>query len=143
MFSVGTYFKIWGVTDKGNYAEVECSTNKKNNQTGNYETDFSSKFVRFIGEAYRKRPQPNERIKVTNCAVQNVYVKDGQMQYLKNPTYLVFDFERDVAAGQPRVSVPNANGNGYTPSAYGSPNFAQSSPNFEEITLGDDSLPFD
>lgn len=140
MFSVGTYFKIWGVTDKGNYAEVECSTNKKNNQTGNYETDFSSKFVRFIGEAYRKCPQPNERIKVTNCAVQNVYVKDGQTQYLKNPTYLVFDFERDGTAGQPRVSVPQ--GNGYMPNAYGMPNFAQNTPNFEELSEADDALPF-
>ena len=45
--------------------------------------------------------------------------------------------------GQPRVSVPNANGNTYTPSAYGTPNFAQNAPNFEEIPLGNDSdLPF-
>ena len=43
---------------------------------------------------------------------------------------------------QPRVSVPNVNGNNYTPSAYGAPNFAQSAPNFEEIPMGDDSLPF-
>lgn len=45
--------------------------------------------------------------------------------------------------GQPRVSVPNANGNNYTPSAYGAPNFANNSPNFEELTMGDSSdLPF-
>lgn len=43
--------------------------------------------------------------------------------------------------GQPRVSVPNASGNNYTPSAYGAPNFAQSSPNFEEIP-DSDGLPF-
>ena len=45
--------------------------------------------------------------------------------------------------GQPRVSVLNANGNGYMPNAYGAPNFAQNAPHFEEIPLGDDSLPFD
>lgn len=43
--------------------------------------------------------------------------------------------------GQPRVSVPNANGNNYTPSAYGSPNFANNAPNFEEIP-DSDALPF-
>jgi single-strand DNA-binding protein len=40
--------------------------------------------------------------------------------------------------GQPRVSVPNANGNNYTPSAYSGNN---STNGFEEIHL-DDSLPF-
>jgi hypothetical protein len=102
--------------------------------SGKYETDFSSKFVRFIGNAHKKSPQPNERIKVTNCAVQNVYEKDGQKQYLKNPTYLVFDFERDGEAPMP-------SGNGYMPNAYGSPNFANNAPNFEELP-DSDGLPF-
>ena len=93
MFSTGVYFKIWGVVNKGNYSEVDCSTSAKNRQTGNYETDFSSKFVRFIGNAHKKNPTVGERIKVTSCGVQNVYEKDGQRQYLKNPTYIVFDFE--------------------------------------------------
>ena len=57
MFSVGAYIKIWNVTNKGNYSEVECSSSKKNNQTQQYETDFSSKFVRFIGNAHKKSPQ--------------------------------------------------------------------------------------
>lgn len=96
MFSTGVYFKIWNVSNKGNYSEVECSTSKLNKQTQKYETDFSSKFVRFIGEAHRKNPQPNEKIKVTSCGVQNVYESNGQKQYLKNPTYIVFDFERDA-----------------------------------------------
>lgn len=130
MFSVGTYFKIWNVTDKGNYSEVECSTSAKNKMSGRYETDFSSKFVRFIGNAHKKSPQPNERIKVTNCAVQNVYEKDGQKQYLKNPTYLVFDFERDGES---------PSGNGYMPSGYGGNNAMPSG--FDDIPL-DSSLPF-
>lgn len=137
MFSTGVFFKVWGVTNKGNYSEVECSTSSKNKTTGNYETDFSSKFVRFIGNAHRKNPQPNERIKVTSCAVQNVYEKDGQRQYLKNPTYIVFDFEREDNGGQPTVSVPN--GGVYMPNAY-SGNSAPSP--FEEIPMND-SLPFD
>lgn len=43
--------------------------------------------------------------------------------------------------GQPRVSVPQTNGNGYVPNAYGSPNFANNSPNFEELP-DSDGLPF-
>ena len=108
MFSVGSYFKIWNVTNKGNYTEVECSTSAKNKMSGNYETDFSSKFVRFIGNAHKKAPQAGEKIKITNCGVQNVYEKDGQRQYLKNPTYIVFDFERDN----------EGNAGAYMPSAY-------------------------
>ena len=136
MFSTGVYFKIWGVVNKGNYSEVECSTSSKNKTTGNYETDFSSKFVRFIGNAHRKNPQPNERIKVTSCGVQNVYEKDRQRQYLKNPTFIVFDFEREDGSGQPTVSVPNVGG--YMPNAY-SGNSAPSP--FAEIPMSDD-LPF-
>ena len=47
----------------------------------------------------------------------------------------------NTQSNEPRVSVPNSNGNGYTPSAYGAPNFAQSSANFEEIP-DSDGLPF-
>ncbi len=131
MFSTGAYFKIWNVSNKGNYSEVECSTQKKDKQTGNYATDFSSKFVRFVGNAHKKSPQPNERIKVTSCGVENVYQKDGKNQYMKNPTYLVFDFERDGVAPS-----------NYMPSGYAMPDFNSNIPNFEEIGGDDASLPF-
>ena len=122
--------KVWGVNDKGNYSEVECSTNKKNRNTGNYETDFSSKFVRFVGNAHKKRPQTGEKIKLTNCGVENVYEKDGERQYLKNPTYIVFDFEREGG------NMPS--GNSYIPNAY-APDMSK----FEEIPLANESdLPF-
>ena len=129
MFSTGVYFKVWNVTNKGKYSEVDCSTRAKNKMTGNYETDFSSKFVRFIGNAHNKAPQAGERIKVTSCAVQNVYEKDGQKQYLKTPTYIVFDFERDN----------DSNAGGYIHNAYGGNN--PMSNGFEEIPM-DTSLPF-
>jgi single-strand DNA-binding protein len=48
----------------------------------------------------------------------------------------------NTQSNEPRVSVPpSASGNNYTPSAYGAPNFAQSSANFEEIP-DSDGLPF-
>lgn len=136
MFSSGAFIKVWDVVNKGNYTEVNCSSSKKNNQTGNYETDFSNKFVRFVGNAHKKNPQQGEKIKITNCGVQNVYEKNGQREYLKNPTYIVFDFERDGESGQPRVAVPQYNP--YTPNAYGG-----NTENFEPIDIADDNtLPF-
>ena len=125
MFSTGVFFKIWNVNKKDYYTEVDCSTSKKN-KDGNYETDFSSKFVRFVGNAHKKNPQPNEKIKVTSCGVQNVFERDGKKEYLKSPSYVVFDFEREGA-------TPS---DGYMPSGYsGTPS------GFEEIPLND-SLPF-
>lgn len=130
MFSTGVYFKVWNVVNKGNYSEVDCSTSKKNNQTGNYETDFSSKFVRFIGKAHQKSPQPNERIKVTSCGVQNAREVDGRREYYKNPIYIVFDFERD---NEPMVIAPPTNG--YMPNAYsGAPS------GFEPLVIPDENL---
>lgn len=128
MFSVGAYIKIWNVTNKGNYSEVECSSSKKNNQTQQYETDFSSKFVRFIGNAHKKSPQPNEKIKITNCGVQNVKINNGQREYLKNPVYIVFDFERDGSTSM--AGMP------YIPSAY-----TGNSNSFVELPM-EDGLPF-
>jgi len=136
MFSTGVFIKVWGATSKGKYTEVDCSTSKKNAQTGNYETDFSSKFVKFVGAAHNKNPQSGERLKITSCGVQNVIEKDGQRQYLKNPTYLVFDFERDNEGGAPTVSLPPMNS--YTPSAYGGGDNGFSPMDIPEDT----SLPF-
>ena len=93
MFGVNGYMTIWEVTDKGNYAEVAISSSKKNKQTGKSETDFSAKFVKFVGDAYLQRPMPEQRIKLTGCGVSNAYVKDGKTQYLKNPIYVVWGYE--------------------------------------------------
>ena len=93
-FGNGAFLKIWGVTDKGNYAEVEVSSSKKNKQTGEYETDFNSKFVRFVGDAYHCRPMKGQKIKIVECAVTNCYKgNDGKTAYLKNPNYVVFRYE--------------------------------------------------
>ena len=137
MFSTDVFIKIWDVVDKGNYYEVDCSSSKKNRQTGAYETDFSCKFVRFIGEAYRKHPAKGERVKLTSCGVQNCYERDGQKQFLKNPTFLVFDFERD---GENTYSAPprNENPKDYVPAEYLGGNGGEK---FESV-VEDDNLPF-
>lgn len=126
MFGVDVYVKIWKVTEKGNYAEVECSTSKKNRQTGKYEVDFSSKYVRFVGDAYAKRPRDGEKVKIKSCGVQNVYEKDGNKQYMKNPSFIVFDFERDGS-------------DSYVPSEYTHDN----ADGFSDVTSADEEgLPF-
>lgn len=129
-FGNGQFMKIWEVVDKGGYAEVSISSSKKNKQTNEYETDFSSKYVRFVGKAYLQRPMKGQRIKITDCAVTNVYQKNGEKQFLKNPSYVVFGFE---------LQQDGAQGNTYVPSAY----TQGSSGGFEQVSLDDSSdLPF-
>lgn len=73
----------------------------------------------------------------TNSQGQKVYVTE----IIADEIVAVGGDNAPTNGGQPRVSVPNANGNGYVPSAYGSPNFANNSPNFEELP-DSDGLPF-
>ena len=105
-FGTGQFMKIWEVTDKGGYSEVNISSSKKNKQTGKYETDFSSKYVRFVGDAYKQRPMKGQKIKIKDCAVTNVYEKNGEKQYLKNPSYVVFSYELQLEGGAFGGSAP-------------------------------------
>lgn len=92
MFAQDKYAKVWAVEDKGNYSVVELSTSQKNKKTDKYETDFSSKFVRFIGTAHElsKSLTGNERIKLGACGVTNSWDKDKQKGYTN---FLVFSYD--------------------------------------------------
>ena len=119
-FGEGNFVKIWKVVDRGNYSEVSISSNKKNKQTGEYETDFSCNFVRFCGKAHNQRPMEGQKIKLTSCSVTNCYEKDKQRVYTKNPTYCVFGYElQDSAPAAERIQ-----------------------PNWEELGAQDIDLPF-
>lgn len=91
-FRNNAYAKVWKSEDKGNYSIVELSTSKKNKQTDQYETDFSSKFVRFIGQAHTdiKNTQDGDRIKLTEVEVTNSYNKETKQGYTN---FLVYGFE--------------------------------------------------
>lgn len=98
----------------------------------------------FVGKYAKKG---NSLVVCGSLQTRNYTNSQGQKVYITEVVADEVNFAGNNNAqsngGQPRVSIPNANGNTYTPSAYGSPNFAQSSPNFEEIPLGDSSdLPF-
>lgn len=92
MFGTGNYATIWNVENKGNYSVVELSTSRKNKETGEYETDFSSKFVRFIGTAHSGAGAltRKSRIKLGNCGVSARYDKEKNKEYVN---YCVFSFE--------------------------------------------------
>jgi hypothetical protein len=81
---------------------VELSTSKKNRQTDQYETDFSNKFVRFIGSAHSQVQGliKGSSIKIGSCEVTNRYVKDKNETYIN---YLVYSFD----SLKPKKSISN------------------------------------
>jgi hypothetical protein len=101
-FRQDAYAKVWNVENKGNYSVVELSTSKKNRQTDQYETDFSNKFVRFIGSAHSQVQGliKGSSIKIGSCEVTNRYVKDKNETYIN---YLVYSFD----SLKPKKSISN------------------------------------
>jgi len=92
-FRTGGYAKIWEINKKENYSEVSLTTRRKSKETGKYETDFRSKFVRFVGDAHKKLQdvKTSDTIKILGCDVQSRYNKDKNTNYVN---YIVFDFEK-------------------------------------------------
>lgn len=91
-FRQDAFAKVWKSENKGNYSVVDLSTSKKNKETNKYETDFSYKFVRFIGTAHKQLENivDGASIKIGNCEVTNNYDKEKNVTYAN---YLVFSFE--------------------------------------------------
>lgn len=97
------FVKVWEVENKGNYHVVSLSTSKKNKETNQYETDFSNKFVRFIGAAHTLAAdlKAGDTIKLGSCEVTNKYDKEKNTTYTN---YLVYSFEKE---GENSNSSPN------------------------------------
>jgi hypothetical protein len=97
-FKNGGYAKVWAVEDKGNYSVVELSSSKKNKETGGYDTDFSNKFVRFIGTAHKESSKlsRNDSIKLGDIEVTNKYDKEKNTTYTN---YMVYSFEKSDGRG--------------------------------------------
>ena len=95
--SVGGFARVWEISeDKGNFAVCRLSTSKKRKDSDNWETDFQSNFVRFIGAAYNKVKNlnlPNEKgvsIQITSCESTVSYNAETKKVYTN---YAVFDFD--------------------------------------------------
>lgn len=106
MFSNGSYATIWANEDKGNYSVVEMSTSRKDKETDEYKTDFSSKFVRFVGQAHSKAKKygldRQSRIKIESCGA--TVEKGNNGNWYTN--FIVFDFS--VAEGNNKSTVDDS-----------------------------------
>lgn len=102
-FRTDAYATIWEIQNKGKYSVVSMSTSKKNKDTNQYETDFSSKFVRFIGRANDAITglQKKDRVKL-----KNIDVTTSSVNGTWYTNYLVFDCEVVSKGG---VAVENNN----------------------------------
>ena len=103
MFKNKAYATVWNVVDKGKYCDVEMSTSKKN-ESGEYETDFSSKYVRFVKGAadFARKLKPKDRIKILECGVSNGKSDKDDKWYT---SFLVFAAELADNAGASKKAV--------------------------------------
>ena len=102
MFSVDCYAKIKSVETYEKYTICKITISKKDKKTGAWDTDFVSK-VTFVGDAHLQRPMQDQKIKITSCGVSNSYMKDGKLEFLKMPRYVVFGYE--LQDGQPATNT--------------------------------------
>jgi hypothetical protein len=103
-FSPTTKVTIWKVDQKEKYSEVTFSSSRKEQGEGGAWLNSNWSFVRFVGKAHTKADslEPKNRIVLTKAAMtKEPYEKDGEKQYPKNPSMVVFDFEMaDAPAGR-------------------------------------------
>lgn len=102
MFSNNTYAKLWKIeqVQGKNYYQGQISTSRKNQQ-GEYETDFSASFVRFVGNAAKTAAslKDGDRIHIINCGVTNSYDKEKKVTYTN---YIIFECENASNGQQPQ-----------------------------------------
>lgn len=127
-FSSGSFAKIKEVVEKQpNYTVCKVTVTKKNRLTNEYELQFSA-HCRFVGNAHKSVPLKDQRIKITSCDVTNCYKdKDGNLQFTKNPQYVVFGYELQESKDTPTQQPFNPYDNGV---------------NFEDLSSDSSDLPF-
>ena len=91
-----TYFTVWRGEHHENYSTFNLSTSRKDKRDGTYKNS-NWNFVRFVGTAFDKAKQLNERDKITNVKFSlsaEPYVnQNGEKTYPKYPNMIIFDFE--------------------------------------------------
>lgn len=96
-FKNGSYVKIWGVEDKGNYSLANISISRKNKETDKYETEFQEKFVKLVSNAHKAIvgmdiPQNGLSMRIKACDVTNKYDAKKKKTYYN---FVVFEFEEN------------------------------------------------
>jgi hypothetical protein len=91
-----TYAKVWKIEDKGNYAQVQFSTSRKDKKSGEY-LNSSWSFVNFVGDAYKKIGELSEGdrilIKSGNISKESYMNTNNEKTWPKYPKLAVFDWE--------------------------------------------------
>lgn len=104
----GAKLSIWEVKKCGKYTDIQASTRKKNNQTGEWETDFSG-YIRLVGNANTKATDFSEgklqnpiKIEVGGFEVTQKYSKEHKKTFTN---FVMYDFEmEDAQPAQPKPS---------------------------------------
>lgn len=104
-FRTGAYAKVWACEKgNGNYYVAEMSTSKKG-QNGEYEKDWSSKFVRLIGTAAKRAESlgKGDTVRIGDCEVTNHYDNTKKTMYTN---FAIFSFmdEDDNGSGSSQTS---------------------------------------
>lgn len=105
----GAKLSIWEVKKCGKYTDIQASTRKKNNQTGEWETDFSG-YIRLVGNANTKATDFSEgklqnpiKIEVGGFEVTQKYSKEHKKTFTN---FVMYDFEmEDTQPAQPKPSA--------------------------------------
>lgn len=108
----GAKLSIWEVKKCGKYTDIQASTRKKNNQTGEWETDFSG-YIRLVGNANTKATDFSEgklqnpiKIEVGGFEVTQKYSKEHQKTFTN---FVMYDFEtEDAQPAQPKPADDGA-----------------------------------
>lgn len=104
----GAKLSIWEVKKCGKYTDIQASTRKKNNQTGEWETDFSG-YIRLVGNANTKatdfpdgKLQNPIKIEVGGFEVTQKYSKEHKKTFTN---FVMYDFEtEDAQPAQPKAT---------------------------------------
>ena len=139
-FKVGSYLTLWkeGNNYGHNYLVRQCSTNRRDQNTGQYTSDFSH-FVRFYGKAKEvigKLPE-RSRIKITECDVQTYF---NSKKGITETTFIVFDCEVVPNYEESRAQRNGASSSGLAPGHSPAPEPLKFSP--PPPPEEDDGLPF-
>ena len=102
MLTVGCYAKIKSAENKGNYTVCKLTVTRKDKTTNKYETDFIGK-VTFLGDAHKKTPLTDQRIKVLSIGISNCYNKDDELKFLQSPKIVCFDYELQDTPNTPTL----------------------------------------
>lgn len=105
----GAFAKVWKMENKGKYTVAEMSTSKKNKETGKYDTDWSSKFVKLIGTAHNQAQQLKEgdSVKIDAFEVTSNYDKEKKIMYTNFAIFSFSDLDSNVV-NNPRQTQNNS-----------------------------------